>query len=187
MIVDGEPYGSVSFTSQGFFKAMSYNMSYGGDYEKGSATYSYDADGHLTKFDDNWQYKEDGEYSSGTVGIIYEWTNGNLNKCSYYEKSTNNGETRDEEWSTTIQYSNVENKFRQLTPGFLSRFELWDYTAIAGLYGIGPKKLPKMIVDEYATTTFEYELYSDGSIRQEKIVTNYGSTMIYTFFYTPAN
>lgn len=193
MIIDGEPYGSVSFTSQGFVKEISYNYNMsGGDYDKGSTTCSYDTDGHLTKFDDNSQYKVDGEYGSGTVGIIFEWTNGNLNKFSYYE-STNNGETSDEEWPTTIQYSNVENKFRQFTPGLLSRIELWDYSAIAGLYGIGPKKLPKMIVDEYTTTTFEYELNSDGSIRQEKIVTNYGnygnyeSTMIYTFFYTPAN
>ena len=71
MIIDGEPYGSVSFTSQGFLKAISYNYNMsGGDYDKGTTTCSYDTDGHLTKYDDNFQYKVDGDFGSNTEAQV---------------------------------------------------------------------------------------------------------------------
>ena len=187
---DGEFIDHVTFTSQGFLKAMSYNMSYGGDYEKGSTTCSYDADGHLTKVDGNWQYKEDGEYGSETFGYTFEWANGNLFNSSSYSKGNEGNFTWDEKDDRIVEYSNYENKFRQLTHGLISVLDVEDDFAVAGLYGIGPKNLPKRVVEEDKTTTFEYELNQDGTIRQEKVVMDYGSdeyTRTYTLSYTPAN
>ena len=179
-------FGKATFTPEGYIKSISSNWSNSYSW---SLSCTYDSERHLTKYDG----KESGEEYLGIWGMTNVWKNGNLVQITAYEKDVENGIVDDEEWyEQTVEYFDKENKYRQLSAGFIDAIDIEeDYVAYAGLHGIGPKKLPKKIVwDNGETYTFEYILNADGSIRQETVTKNddsdgYNYTKTYSYSYTP--
>ena len=187
---DGDD-GKVAFTREGYIKSYTYSWSYEEEYEKGTTSFSYSSR-CLTKMEDKFQGFEDGENWSGTWSVTNAWSGGNIVKSTGFEKYTEDGETDEERYECTIEYSDLNNKFRQYTLGLVDAIELdMDEVAATGLLGLGPQKLPKKVVwDDGGTYTFEYELNSDGSIRQERVVHvddegRYCHTETYKYYYTP--
>ena len=178
--------GKATFTREGYIKSVSSNWS-----NSYSLTFSctYDSERHLTKYD----YKQSGEEELEIWRMTYVWKNGNLVQSTAYDKYVEN-DIDDEEWyDVTVEYFDKENKYRQLSAGFIDAIEIDDDAAYAGLFGIGPEKLPKKVVwDDGETYTFEYILNADGSIRQETVTYNddydgynYTGTSTYKYSYKP--
>ena len=190
---DEEADGKITFTPQGYIKGYSYSWSgeYGG-YKEGNTSCTYNSEGHLTKTEwtDQWREENESGTDFGVVSLV--WKDGNMVKATYSWKETWNGGKDEETSYSTIEYSYLDNIFRQFPSGFMQVVDLVDdVIASVGLLGIGPKKLPKKIVwDNGETYTFEYILNADGSIRQETVTKNgdsdgYNYTKTYSYSYTP--
>ena len=182
----------VTFTHEGYIKSYTYSYSKndGEAYEKGTTSFSYSSR-CLTKMEDKFQGFQSGEKWSGTWSVTNAWSGGNIVKSTYLDKYTEDGETDEDRGECTIEYSDLNNKFRQFTIGQSNAIELEEgEIAATGLLGLGPQKLPKKVVWDYGESSiFEYELNDDGTICQE-IVTEtddegYSYTKIYKYYYTP--
>ena len=182
----------VTFTHEGYIKSYTYSDSWddGEAYEKGTTSFSYSSR-CLTKMEYKFQGFQSGEKWSGTWSVTNAWSGGNIVKSTYLDKYTEDGETDEDRGECTIEYSDLNNKFRQFTIGQSNAIELEEgEIAATGLLGLGPQKLPKKVVwDDGESSIFEYELNDDGTICQE-IVTEtddegYSYTKIYKYYYTP--
>ena len=175
--------GTATFTREGYIKSMSSHWS---GFTSWTVSCSYDSGGCLAQY----EYQEPEDEEGKTCRISNEWKDGNLTKSTRCDKGTNNGVTKEEWFECTIEYYNKENKYRQFSPGLIDVIELDEDLAYVGLFGIGPKQLPKKIVcDVDDVYTFEYLLNDDGAIHQEKVThTKDGDdlcTATYKYYYTP--
>ena len=134
---------------------------------------------------EKWREENEAGTALGVTSLV--WNDGNMVKASW--KETWNGGKDEETGYSTIEYSDLDNIFRQIPLGFMRAVDILfdDGLASVGLLGIGPKKLPKKVVlDDGVTYTFEYILNADGSIRQETVTNNDdGYNYTYSYSYTP--
>ena len=185
---DEEAAGKATFTPQGYIKGYSYSWSgeYG-EYGEGNVSCTYNSEGHLTKTELTEKWREENEAGTALGVTSLVWNDGNMVKASW--KETWNGGKDEETGYSTIEYSDLDNIFRQIPLGFMRAVDILfdDGLASVGLLGIGPKKLPKKVVlDDGVTYTFEYILNADGSIRQETVTNNDdGYNYTYSYSYTP--
>lgn len=189
--------GKVTFTPQGYIKRCSYSWS-DDDVSSGDNTsYTYNSEGHATKVELESKINSKVENVSSTIlGLTsLEWKDENMVKISNPWKENWNGGKDEEKEFATIEYSSLDNRFRQFPYGFMVCLDLdvWggEYSSV-GLWGIGPKKLPKrMVADDGDTYTFEYELSPDGAVKQEivKKTDDEGNsyTYKYKYYYTSIN
>lgn len=191
-IINDEDSDNVSFTREGYLKSLLSNWAEDGEYSTFSLSFSYDSGGHLSKYVDNEKWNYDGYYGTYSTQVTYVWENGNIVKSIEYGTYTESGYTEEETLVCTIEYSDVDNTYRQYTPGFsnvITAYDDFDLNPV-GLAGIGPKKLPRRIITTDGDTyTFKYELNPDGSIHEETVVcdesSGYTFTEAYRFYYTP--
>lgn len=174
---DGEVVDKRTFTRDGYIKT--YVSCY--DEMNDSISYSYDSQGHLVGIHDISRCGDNSiEFCGENV-----WENGNLVKSPSLVI---------EPEYVTIEYSDVDNRYLMLTPKMTEVLPVYqDYGIIAassGQYGIGSRKLPKKIIaSDKKIHILEYELNSDGSIRQETVTTmdekgeNVVHKEIYKFYY----
>ena len=174
---DGEVVDKRTFTRDGYIKTyVSCD-----DEMNDSISYSYDSQGHLVGI----HYISRCEDSSMEYCGENVWENGNLLKSQAPVGVSE---------YVTIEYSDVNNRFLMLTPNMcdvIPGYGICDRFAInLGQYGIGFRKLPKKIIaSDKKIHIFEYELNSDGSIRQETMTTmdekgeNVVHTDIFKFYY----
>ena len=177
--------GTVTFTRGGYIQSMSSHWS---GFSSWTVSCIYDSGGGLTQYDHQEQEDEEGRICQ----MSNVWKEGNLLKSKRFDKETNDGINKEEWYECTIDYYNKENRYRQFTPGFIDAIKLDADLAYVGLFGIGPKQLPRKIVcDVNDVYTFEYSLNDDESIRQEKVIHtkdgNDTSTVTYKYYYTPIN
>ena len=154
---NGKEVLKQTFTHEGYIKTEVYLDSETID----SISYSYDSQGHLVG------YCELTRDDHGSIEGKYEyvWENGNLVKIPLFTV---------EPGGLTIEYSDVDNRFLQITPEMAMGLIIGTspFPACLGLHGIGPRKLPKKIIAaDNKIHIFEYKLNSDGSIRQETVTT----------------
>lgn len=193
--------GKVTFTPQGYIKRYSYSWNWSEDEEslEENTSYTYNSEGHATKVElkDNGKWKNVLSITSITSLRLtsLEWKDENMVKKSYPWKENWNGGKDEEKEFATIEYSSLDNRFRQFPYGFMVCLDLdilgGEYSSV-GLWGIGPKKLPKrMVADDGNTYTFEYELSPNGAVKQEivKKTDDEGKsyTYKYKYYYTPIN
>lgn len=195
---------SISFNSKGYITKISGSWNYKDDEEdyssKGSLTYSfnYDASGQLVGVDmsDN-ETEVDGSYvyndKTTTKGTL-TWKDGNLMNSE--STTTFSGDYKGTyKCVLSFTYGNQPNKYRQY-PGHMCDDDM-GFTG-AGLWGVGPKMLPKTITNYYSEDD-EYEdeygytgtftLNDDGTINTEKWTDNETGRMDcqYVFHYKPVS
>ncbi len=171
---DFEEEVSVSYNSNGYVSKFEASTS-GKDGKdtwstSGSASYSYDGEGHLTKISSQWKETgtDDGEkYSAtGKVNIAFSWKNDLLVSIVEDESETDDGETETSKSVRTYTYDtdkqeNYFNEYLQYTPSFSKELEgmgdgeVEEALAYIGLMGKGPQYLP-------ASSKNEWEEYYDG-------------------------
>ncbi len=169
----------VKFNGKGYISSLTQNWRYD-DFDEwsegiGTASFSYDGDGHLVKVttttsEDYSENGESGKYSEKST-IELTWRNGNL-----IHVAQNGTESDGYEWSEdyALGYNMQENKFRQMTwSQFSCIFEKFSYMACVGMFGVGSELLPSRIEetdDGYSDTTdLRFTLNSNGTIASEKI------------------
>lgn len=111
-------------------------------------------------YDKNGNWKEFGEIEDNgekEPGIIFTWENGNL--ASFTEVD------RNYPWVSYIYDNKTCNGFFPL----FYEYTIWEdeeyiFMALPELIGIKTKNLPKMIIDDPYTYTFEYEFDQDNYI-----------------------
>ena len=189
--------GKVTFTPQGYIKRYSDSWSDDDVSSEDNTSYTYNSEGHATKLEleskTNWKVENESSTILGPISL--EWKDENMVKISNpWKKNWNGGKDEEKEFAT-IEYSSLDNRFRQFPYGFMVCLDLdvlgHKYSSV-GLWGIGPKKLPKrMVADDGNTYTFEYELSPDGAVKQEivKKTDDEGNsyTYKYKYYYTPIN
>ena len=210
--ITGEYYGeeelsyAVGYNGNGYMSSLSYN--YSDENETGTATLTYDSDGHLTQV--STSYKE-GKYEDGVRYYESEqgtstmtWKNGRLTKAvaklTWKERDGDSG-TETDTW--TFDYSdyaleNYYNKYLQMPHPILRAFDLDDgeFMAYVGLLGNGPKYLPssaERVRVEYENGeedrderhySFSYGFNNDGSL---SYCNDDGSRYSYSYDYSGAD
>lgn len=187
---DSEGMGmKVAFNQKGYITKLSgsWNENEEGEVSSGSLSisFTYDKSNHITSTtltSDEKEIYEGIEFKySGTGKSTYTWSNDNLVNITTKYVDYENGEKSETIDKYDITYNEgMENKTRQI-PVVLSYY-LIDYdissVAIVGLFGVGPKNLPEIIINEYTEdgesyepyeTNVSYELNSDGTIKSENI------------------
>ena len=169
---------SISYNSNGFVSKVEASSS-GKDGSdswqgSGSASYSYDGQGHLTRISSSWKETgtEDGERYSDvwTVSTVLTWKNDMLVKIVEDEKDIEDGETETDNSIVTFTYAtdnldNYLNEYYQCDPSFAKELEgigdgeLEEALAYVGLMGKGSKYLPM-------SSKKEWEEYYDGKTHE---------------------
>lgn len=156
---DGKVVDKQTFTREGYIKTCVSCY----DEMNDTISYSYDSQGHLVGI------HVISKCGDSSIGYSCEnvWENGNLVKSPSFEI---------EPEYVTIEYSDVDNRYLMLTPKMTEVLPVYQncdiIAASLGQYGIGFRKLPKKIIaSDKKIHIFEYELNSDGSIRQETVTT----------------
>lgn len=168
---------SISYNSKGFVSKLDASTSgEDGTYAwntTGSASYSYDGQGHLVKITSSWKETgtEDGERytEEGNGTTVFTWQNDLL--VSVYQEETEKEDGEMETSKSTITYTyatdNLDdylNEYFQYAPSISNRLEgmgdgeLEEALAYVGLMGKGPKYLPM-------SSQEEWEEYYDGRTR----------------------
>lgn len=137
---------------------------------------------------------------SGNTNVKYTWSNGNLTKCvadastTYKYAGQSLGYNSKDNY--TISYGSQSNKYKQfpyyMAAELTSLDNVGGILGVAGLFGMGPSNLPKLITDEWSeesdfsdpdSGTEEYEmsfsLNNNGAISIEKMVGE--SSISYTY------
>lgn len=136
--------------------------------------YEYNSSGNITKIVDKETYNGNDFYSST---LNFDWQNGNLVKITGNYEQIDPDYTDKGTLTLNYEYSDLNNKFYQLPMAYDFGYMIFG---AAGLFGKGPKKLPKSVTirekgtdsedgnyDETETTQFGFRLNSDGSIAKE--------------------
>ncbi len=181
----------VKFNDRGYITelANSWNETYTEDGDKyqvkgsGTVKFSYNGSGCLTTVSSSMSETEkdlgtgESERFSESYTTKLTWTNGNLVKAVC--KGTENDGGDKDSYSETfdIDYSTTANVYLQ-NPVAITEIvnddTEWDVLAAAGLFGKGPKMLPRCVSetddDGYSNTSnVSYTLNSVGSISTERI------------------
>ncbi len=175
---DDEVVDKRTFTREGYIKTCVWCY----DEMNDSISYSYDSQGHLVEYYQILKSRYGSSIETRTENV---WENGNLVKSPSLVI---------EPEYVTIEYSDVDNRYLMLTPKMTQVLPVYqDYGIIpasSGQYGIGSRKLPKKIIaSDKKIHILEYELNSDGSIRQETVTTmdekgeNVVHTDIFKYYY----
>lgn len=149
----------------GLREVYDYTSSSVSDHEEGTASLSYDGNGHLTRItvsSSSYEiYNGEKESYSGTATLTLTWNDGKLTKVT--EESTG-----DDEDSSTYEftYSNAtSNPLCQYTPNILDfDLEILQALSCIGYLGKGPSVLPSSCKHENRTYYYSYGKLSSGLI-----------------------
>ena len=187
---DGEDIEmKVKFNGNGYISSLSESWEYRDEDEyakgNGSASASYDKDGHLTKISSKSSetYRdEDGNGSySGEETWTFSWQNGNLVSATYTASEKEDGVTYTENEEFTLKYGNEQNPFKQVSYGVYEKLldiSEWSIFGCAGLLGVGTSSLPESMSMTYSpngssTSTHNYTISftknSNGTLHTEQI------------------
>lgn len=186
---------SMSYNSNGYVSKIEASSSAKyGNYSwssSGSASYSYDGKGHLTKISSQWKESGTGDgekYSAtGKVNISFTWNNDLLMSIVEEESDTEDGETETSKSVMTYTYAtdnpeNYFNEYLQYTPSFSKEVEgvgdgeVEEALAYIGLLGKGPQYLPVSSKNEWeefydgrkhegsSSDTFKYGFNGNGTL-----------------------
>lgn len=181
----------VKFNDRGYITELVSSWSYvdtsdGDRYQikgSGTVTFSYNGSGNLSTITSKMSETEK-DLDTGESGKFTEnyttkltWTGGNLVKavCKGTETEGREKDTYSETFD--IEYSTTDNLYRQ-NPVAISEIAndgtVWNVLAAAGLFGKGPKMLPRVVSevddDDYTyTKNVSYTLNSVGAISTEKV------------------
>ena len=145
--------------------------------ESGTATFSYDSNGHLKSISFKGQevYYEDGtRYTDkGTGSIKFTWSNNLLRKIVFEEQWTENGKIveDDKEIYEFFYDDDNPNPFCQYAPDILDYMDSdFEVLGLVGLFGKGPVKLPSSVIEteddgDTHTRSFYYSFNEDGTLR----------------------
>lgn len=176
----------------------------------GSASYSYDGKGHITRISSQWKEidSEDGKkYSeTGTVSIDFTWKNDLLMTITENEKYVEDGDTETAQSSQTFTYDTENdkylNEYLQYVPCFSEELEgvgdgdVEEPMSYIGLMGKGPRYLPTSSKKEWSeyydgrdhsgsySRTYQYGLNADGTIAY---ASSNNSSRIYYSYSTLSN
>ena len=168
---NGDREFKVYYTSQGYIAKASFSD--GGD--KGTATFSYDGDGHLTSIVFNGEESgyDDGEYyhETGTETVKLTWKNGLLTKMTVEEVWKEGKEVDKDKDTYEYEYDeDYPNPYCQYTGTILYEFDTdFEELGFVGLYGVGPKKLPSSMTEidddgDTYTRNLSYQFNEDGTL-----------------------
>lgn len=173
---DNDDNFSVSFNSKCQITKYQYSYKANNDEETESATFSYDASGHLTSITGKSKYVEyegSGKYEdivgNGTAKL--QWKNGNLVKIIITEEcKDNDGGYEKNIDEITIKYNTEENIWLQPVGSILENVLPSDvYNLVhVGMFGVGPANFP---VSVYVKRTSTYN--EDGELNTETSENNY--------------
>ncbi len=186
----------IKFNGDGFITELSssWNEKDEGYEYKGSGkiTFSYDKNDCLTKMyfkssetEKDLSDNSTSQYSEEST-LTFNWNNGNLTSMNCNEIEIEDGDRDTYNFSTTVDYGSVANKFRQF-PMSLLYVVGGDYDLLfaVGLMGNGPVNLPERItISEEGEGSYPYDidftLNDNGSIASEygPITVNYGYSAI---------
>lgn len=151
----------VVYSSEGYIKKMNLKAAGGAI---GTASYTYDSKGHLTKVSSSVKaYAEN--YNEN---ITLTWKNDLLTRIVWIDTIDEETDT----YTTNFNYdgdTSVENKYFQFAPGLMQFAGLGDGEyeeafAYVGLLGKGPKQLPSSMTEDDRTYNFRYTLNDNGSL-----------------------
>ena len=212
--VTRESYGeekesySVGYNSNGYLSSFSYKDSDEDGSETGTASLSYDDDGHLTQISSSYQgsfYEKGKQYNeSETASATLTWKSSRVTKIVLkYSGTEGDGDRYSETQTWTYEYSdytmeNYYNKYLQWTYTILRALDIEGpaFMAYVGLFGKGSKYLPsgaeRVRVEiengeeerrEYSYS-FSYGFNNNGSLSY----CNYdGSRYNYTYGFSDSN
>lgn len=188
---------SLSISGESRYYYNSGNCYY---YDKGSgsASFSYDSDGHLVKTSvsvsnsgKDVYYDEVESYSgSGSVTTTNTWSDGLLTKSvynySYKESGYSETATSTDTYEYSTSYPNVTYQFTpwdyDVVGDLCSDFDILEPLAIVGYFGKGPDYHPTSRESEwieYDSDDYDYE--SDGSYTYKYDINSYGAVSKYYY------
>ena len=208
---DFEEEISISYNSKGYvskFEASTSGKDGNDSWNtSGSASYSYDGKGHLTKISSQWKESgtEDGKKynDNGTTSIVLTWNNDLLVKIVEDEMENNDGDKETYKSEATLTYAadnmdNYLNEYLQYAPALSKELEgmgdgeVEEALAYIGLMGKGPQYLPASSKNEWeeyyderthdgsSSHTFKYGFNGNGTIAYATV-----DGTRYNYSYTP--